>query len=301
MIIDAHTHAYLCPRIRYAPGRTSFLSAAEQIDIMDRERIDQAVLLPCSNAESSPEVQGVDEILRICEQYPGRFIPFCYVDPRLTGSLYTSDVGYFVFVLRQYQQLGCCGLGELTCKVWWDAPEVWALIEACEIVGFPITFHTSLVGTTDYGLIDEIGLPRLEKTLRRFPNVTFLAHSMGFWSEISSDVRPEDKTAYPSGPVRPGGAVVRLMREYPNLYGDLSANSGLNALRRDPDVGWRFVDEFQDRLVFGTDRCSPYDDRQHLVWLAESRDAGGISRDAYDKIVGRNMATLLNLTVVSDH
>ena len=295
MLIDAHAHAYFHPRIRNAPGGTLFLSAAEQIAFMDQEQIDKAVLLPCGNAEAISDVQGIDEVLHICELYPGRFIPFCYVDPRLTSSLFTPGPSYFEFVLQQYRELGCRGMGELTCKVWWDDPALWAFLEACETVGFPVTFHTSLAGTTDYGVIDEMGLPRFEKTLRRFPNVVFLAHSMGFWSEISDDVRPEDKAAYPTGPVRPDGAVVRLMRTYPNLYGDLSANSGLNALRRDPDFAWRFLDEFQDRLVFGIDRCSPSDDRRHVAWLAAARNAGDLSAGAYEKIMGRNIACLLNL------
>ncbi|PIP15908.1 MAG: amidohydrolase, partial [bacterium (Candidatus Ratteibacteria) CG23_combo_of_CG06-09_8_20_14_all_48_7] len=41
-----------------------------------------------------------------------------------------------------------------------------------------------------------------------------------------------DKTAYPAGKVVPGGKVVAMLRHYPNLYGDLSAGSGLNALKR---------------------------------------------------------------------
>jgi uncharacterized protein len=295
MIIDAHAHAYLNPLIPYAPGRTPFLSAAQQIEFMDREGVDRAVLLPCGNAEAIPEVQGIDEILRICELYPGRFIPFCYADPRLTSSLYTPGSNQFVFVLERHRDLGCRGLGEMTCKVWWDDPRLWALFEACEAVGFPVTFHTSLADSTDYGLIDEMGLPRFEKTLKRFPNVVFLSHSMGFWSEISGGVCPEDKAAYPTGPVQPGGAVVRLMREYPNVYGDLSANSGLNSLRRDPDFAWRFIDEFQDRLVFGLDRCSTGDDRQHIPWFAEARDSGNISPAIYQKIMSGNIMRLLKL------
>ncbi len=58
---------------------------------------------------------------------------------------------------------------------------------------------------------------------------------------------------YPTGPVVPGGKVPELMRRYPNLYGDLSAGSGANALRRDPDHARRFILEFSDRLLYGRD------------------------------------------------
>ena len=293
MIIDAHAHVYLRPRIRYSPKSTPFLSVEEQIAIMDRLGIDRAVILPCGNPECMPEGQGIDEVLRICELHPGRFIPFCYIDPRLTGTLLKADAEHFAFLLRQHRDLGCRGLGEMTCRVWWDDPALWALLEACGEVGFPVTFHTSLAGTTDYGLIDEMGLPRFEQALRRFPHVVFLAHSMGFWAELSGDCRPEDKTSYPQRPVTPGGVVVRLMRDYPNLYGDLSANSGLTALERDPDHAWRFLDEFQDRLVFGLDYCSVNDSRRHVPWLTAARDAGNLAPAAFEKIMGGNIAGLL--------
>lgn len=60
---------------------------------------------------------------------------------------------------------------------------------------------------------------------------------------------------YPGGPVIPGRRVVELMRRYPNLLGDLSAGSGLNALRRDREFGISFLNEFQDKLYFGHDFC----------------------------------------------
>jgi hypothetical protein len=40
---------------------------------------------------------------------------------------------------------------------------------------------------------------------------------------------------------------------YPNLYGDLSAGSGANAIRRDLEFGREFVIRRADRLLFGTD------------------------------------------------
>ena len=61
---------------------------------------------------------------------------------------------------------------------------------------------------------------------------------------------------YPKGPVKPGGAIDRLMDRYGNIYGDLSAGSGLNALRRDPDFGREFLIRRADRLLFGTDYLS---------------------------------------------
>ena len=47
-----------------------------------------------------------------------------------------------------------------------------------------------------------------------------------------------------------------LMREYGNLYCDLSANSGRNAMMRDPDFASNFLTEFADRIYYGADVCS---------------------------------------------
>jgi hypothetical protein len=43
------------------------------------------------------------------------------------------------------------------------------------------------------------------------------------------------------------------LRDYPNLYGDLSAGSCLNALTRDEDHTRGFFERHQDKLMFGSD------------------------------------------------
>jgi len=299
MIIDAHAHALENPRIRHSPRTTQFMSAAEQIALMDRLGIDKAVLLPLGNPEVLPEYQGIDEILRICERYRGRFIPFCNVDPRLKGShFYRADLSHFEFILNQYKDLGCKGLGEVAANLYWNDPALLALLGACQEVGFPVTFHTTIAGSNDYGLIDEVGLPLFEKVLQEFPDLVFLAHSQGFWAEISGDVKAEDKLGYPQGPVKPGGAVPRLMRKYPRVYGDLSANSGLNALTREPNHAYEFIDEFQDRLVFGLDYCLAQHDWKHMQWLQGARDEKHITPEAYEKIMWKNIDRVLHLNVV---
>jgi predicted TIM-barrel fold metal-dependent hydrolase len=47
----------------------------------------------------------------------------------------------------------------------------------------------------------------------------------------------------------------RWLSDFPNLYGDLSANSGNNALSRDPDFSRDFIARHQTKLIFGSD-CS---------------------------------------------
>jgi predicted TIM-barrel fold metal-dependent hydrolase len=58
---------------------------------------------------------------------------------------------------------------------------------------------------------------------------------------------------YPNGPVTPGGITDRLLADYPNLFGDLSAGSGLNSMIRDEDHARGFLDRHQDKLLYGSD------------------------------------------------
>ena len=60
---------------------------------------------------------------------------------------------------------------------------------------------------------------------------------------------------YPEGKVTPGGLTDRYLSDYPNMYADLSAGSGKNALTRDPEHAAAFIERHQDKLCLGTD-CS---------------------------------------------
>ena len=81
MIIDVHAHVYARPILPKANGLT-FMCAEQQVRRMDEKGIDKAVILPLNSADGPTERQSMGEVLSICEQYPGRFIPFCEIDPR---------------------------------------------------------------------------------------------------------------------------------------------------------------------------------------------------------------------------
>jgi len=91
--------------------------------------------------------------------------------------------------------------------------------------------------------------------LKAFPKTTFIGHADAFWANVSADYRNE--AAYPSGPIVRGGITDRLLADYPNLYGDLSANSGNNMLSRDLEFTRDFLRRHQAKLLFGSDcACS---------------------------------------------
>jgi predicted TIM-barrel fold metal-dependent hydrolase len=58
---------------------------------------------------------------------------------------------------------------------------------------------------------------------------------------------------YPKGPVTAGGLTDRLLTDYPNMYGDLSAGSGLSALMRDEAHAREFLAKHQNQLLYGSD------------------------------------------------
>ncbi len=301
MIIDVHAHVYMDPRIRPYPGAaTAFMSAEQQIEVMDRLGVDKAVILPLNSAECPAETQSIGEVLHVCAKYPGRFIPFCHIDPRLAKHPLEINSEDFDFLLEQYKTLGCKGIGELTARIPWTSHPMLTLLESAARLRLPVTFHTITPDGNSYGVIDEIGLPGLEHVLDRFPNLVMFGHSQAFWSEMSGDLSPKEKNGYPKGPVTPGGTLPRLFQKYPGLHGDISAGSGFNALTRDPGFGLDFMNEFQDRLMLGLDFCSPSNDPQHVQWLTRLRDEGQIESSVFEKIMWRNANRLLGLGLTED-
>jgi len=292
MLIDIHVHSTQCGDGPCRANGETYATPERLIAMFDERGIDKAVLLPSIGVECGHHQLSVDGGLEIVERYPDRFIPFCNVDPRMLTNSPEAD---FTPMLDCYKGLGCKGVGELTANMPFDDPRCWNLFRHIEASGLPVIFHvaTQIGGT--YGLYDELGLPLLEKTLREFPHLTFLGHSQAFWSEIGGDVTEATRGGYPKGPVVEGGRVVRLMRECPNLCGDLSAGSGHNAVSRDPEFGYRFMEEFQDRLFFGTDICAPSNKTPIVEFLRDAGDGGHISRDAHEKIAWRNATALLGL------
>jgi hypothetical protein len=295
MVIDIHCHAYLNPLVSKSPTSTPFLSSDEQIRLMDEKGIDKAVILPLNSPEAPGEKQSLGEVLAICERHPGRFVPFCNVDPRIARRPQDVTLDDYRFILGQHKEHGCTGLGELTARIPWDHPQMLMLLQVCEELDLPVIFHTITPEVNNYGVLDEIGMPLFDKVVTRFPSLPFIGHSPGFWNEISGSVSAAEKNGYPKGPVEPGGRLVELLREHDNVWCDISAGSGLNALTRDPGHAFLFLEEFQDRVCLGLDQNNAHRDMEHLQWLTSQRQAGTISPEVYEKIVWRNADRVLRL------
>lgn len=295
MFIDIHVHTRLFPGPERLSGGT-YATPEQLIAMLRPHGVKRAVILPGVSPECQYIPQSIGEVLAICEKYPDFFIPFMNVDPRAVGNSPDADLGH---LMRYWKERGCKGIGELTASLRFDDPMMENLFRHAEENGLPLTFHIAPKMGGFYGIVDDLGLPGLDGALRKFPALKIIGHSQPFWAEISGDLTEDLRNTYPTGKVAPGGATVRLFREHPNLYGDLSPakGSGYNAIARDPDFGYAFLEEFQDRLLFGTDICDPRNPLDLIFFLNEAVENGRISRDAYEKICFRNAQELLGVSI----
>jgi predicted TIM-barrel fold metal-dependent hydrolase len=149
-------------------------------------------------------------------------------------------------------------------------------------------------------MLDEPGLPGLERSLELCPETTFIGHGPSFWAEISGEVPEELRWGYPTGPVTSGGAVPRLMRKKENLWADTSAGSGYNALTRDESFGLDFLEEFSQKLLFGIDSCLASDVERLppiVTYFQHLREEKLLPEPVLEAICWRNAARLLDLPV----
>lgn len=192
--------------------------------------------------------------------FPERFILGYAPDPRDPAACKKLKAAHSIY--------GAKLCGEVKFRMMYDSPDALRLFRTAGELGMPVTLHfdydfqkSDLDPWTEWygGTIDT-----LERMLQACPETVFLGHAPGFWIHISNDEIYKERRSAPAGtPVVPGGKVVELMRKYPNLYCDISANSGCNALRRDPEHAVRFLTEFQDRILYARD----YFDNQHQEFL----------------------------------
>lgn len=215
---------------------------------MDEHNIAKAVILPLVSPESSSYLNLTEPALAASKAHPDRLIAFCCIDPRTS---YQGGREGLRGMLQKYVDQGAKGLGEHKVGLPIGHPKTMALYEVCDDLKLPVLFHCDNIRNTD-----EVGLPGLEAVLKAFPKVNFIGHGPGFWASISGKV-PGGLGSYPKGPVEPGGALDRLFDAYTNLWGDLSAGSGANAISRDLEFGTAFLKRRADRLMFGTDYLKP--------------------------------------------
>ena len=284
MIIDAHNHPDWCNH-----DLTKFLANMKQF------HIDVTWLLSweCPTDEYAPQYNcrvplvgpggpiPFARCLSYAERAPGKFILGYAPDPRRPEAIDQLEAAVTLYGVR------VCG--EVKLRMMYDNPDALRVFRLCGKQKLPVTVHI------DYEYDTKVNYPRpnwwygggieaFERALQACPETIFLGHAPGFWAHISGS-NLHLQQAYPEGKVIAGGKLMAMLRQYPNLYCDWSAGSGLNALKRDPGFAREFLDEFQDRVLYARD----YFDNLHQEFLASL----GLSAAVLGKIYSGNACKLV--------
>ena len=231
--------------------------------------VTNAVLLTRANA--------AEQVKAIQAKYPNRFAWAASADITKPDA---ADV------LTKAVKEGAQGFGEIKFHVEADGPELRRMYALAAELNVPILVHFQEVPHFEGEGVWSTGFKRFEAMLKAYPKTKFIGHADAFWANVSADYHEE--AAYPSGPIKRGGITDKLLGDYANLFGDLSANSGNNALSRDAEFTKDFLARHQNKLMFGSD-CSCTDGHGAGVSQANNPAAARLS----GKCVARATLTVL--------
>jgi predicted TIM-barrel fold metal-dependent hydrolase len=279
--IDLHTHL----------GR---ISAEDRVRANQLLGISKCMILPgapdrAPRAGMNFKPFTPDMAYEVVQKYPEYYSWFCNVTPDGTDNTYKT--------LAKYKEMGAKGVGEMGTRYRFDDPRMEHLFAVCQELELPVLFHMAPEDADPYyGIIDDPRLPGLEGALKKFPKLMFIGHSQAFWFELgeTDETDPFLRNKFPHTRVVEG-RVPKLMREYPNLYGDLSANSGGNAMIRDPEYAVKFMTEFQDRLMYGSDWGGGVMRYPLAAWLDQLLVSRHLPEDIYRKVCRENSQRLFDM------
>jgi predicted TIM-barrel fold metal-dependent hydrolase len=161
------------------------------------------------------------------------------------GANEVPDLPDATEVIERYLRRGAVVIGEQKFGVDCDSPEMQRIYRLAETHHVPVLMHWQFD-------MYNYGFERFDKMLEKYHRVNFIGHAQTWWANVDRN-NHDQSVMYPKGPVAAGGLTDRYLADYPNMYGDLSAGSGLNALTRDEDFTRDFLVRHQDKLLFGSD------------------------------------------------
>lgn len=179
---------------------------------------------------------GNQTVVDFCHRHPDEFV---------FGANEVSDLPEARTEIEKYLKLGGRIIGEQKFSVACDSNYIDLIAGLAQDYGVPVLLHFQ---HDTYNL----GFERFHKVLEKFPKVNFIGHAQTWWANIDKDHK-DQSVLYPKTKVTPGGITDRYLKDYPNMYGDLSAGSGLGALIRDEDHTRWFLERHQDKLLYGSD------------------------------------------------
>jgi predicted TIM-barrel fold metal-dependent hydrolase len=163
------------------------------------------------------------------------------------GANEVPDIEGAAQEIERYLKLGGLLVAEQKFGVECDAPAMEKIYELARAYKVPVLMHWQFE-------MYNYGFERFDKMLEKYSTVNFLGHAQTWWGNIDRN-HADPRVMYPKGPVVRGGLTDRYLSDYPNMFGDLSAGSGLNALTRDEEFARDFLTRHQDKLIYGSD-CS---------------------------------------------
>ncbi len=206
----------------------------------DTMGIAKTILLPAGKWYGlEAAASGNDRVWEIVRKFPDKYICFANEVPSEPEARP---------VIEKYLKMGARGIGEQ--KFFTDVTgKTMSLV--CDIAqdySVPILLHFQ---HERYN----VNFDQFYRVLAQYPKVNFIGHAQTWWANI--DAKHEQAVLYPKWKVTAGGWTDRYLRDYPNMFADLSAGSGLNALQRDEDHAREFIKRHQDKLLYGSD-CSDH-------------------------------------------
>ncbi|MEM2926472.1 MAG: amidohydrolase family protein [Candidatus Bathyarchaeia archaeon] len=279
-IIDCHTHIGNFMGINNPMSPWDKVTLETLISFLDGTNASKAVVLSVYSWNNAALIMPTPYVLEACRKYPSRLIPFASLDVREP---------FFEEEIRLYLEMGCQGFGEYTCKVPVKHRINLKLFEICAKFEIPVLIHLATSENDPYGALDP-DLSGLEKMAKKFSDVNFIMHGPGWWRHISAEI-PQG-VGYPQGMIKEPGRAVSLLENYPNIFGDLSAFSGYNAIHRDLDFGKNFLEKLNRKLLYGTDLEAFFSPQHSLIDLFKNINIK-LSSEIYDNILYKNLEELL--------
>ncbi|MEX0681161.1 MAG: amidohydrolase family protein [Balneolales bacterium] len=303
-VIDVHSHTYA----------GSLEEVEVWVDRMDMINIDRTVIL------TNAVYDRLDSLMQVYGAFPDHFEVWCGLD--VTDY---QDPGYAdraIEELERCHEMGGMGIGELSDKGWgvrsggassdlphFDDPALKPVFQRAGELGMPVNIHVAdpiwmyePMDSTNDGLMtawrwrldnrEDIKshaemMQVLENAVRDNSNTTFI---VVHYANLTYDLEQ----------------LGRMLDNYPNLYADISAR--YSEISNIPRFVKAFFEQYQDRLLYGTDLGYSLGMYQTTFRILETEDEHfynhnvfprhwglnglGLSDEVLEKVYGKNANNL---------
>ena len=272
--IDIHSYVTAFPQyaLPHKDG-SRFMSADEQKEFQKKLDIEKSVIVSVLAPEGQRQKLGSENNKYVVVQNTESFLWFCGMDPRMGRFADNTD---FDPLFEPLMEMGAKGVGEIAPSIYIDDHMTENLLAYCEKFNMPALVRYTYCYGSGAGTFDDAGLPRTAALLKRHPKLKFIGCYEGIWSEF--------KTSLPN-----------LMRSCDNFCIDTAGKFAAEELMSDADYTAKFLNEFADRVYYGTGAYSaneayPFELDKFFTELVE---CGKLDAAAYERIIRKNAEKLL--------